>query len=256
MKEIVRAARTNCRANNVRTRHLILLGLAVLVMAGVAWYGGWSAFAHARDIERLFAPWRGNGMAGPLWCVALQALQVIIFFLPGEVLSFVAGYVFGTWHALAYSFVGIMAGSLFNFCLARALGRPTVARIITPSSLDKVDRLLSRNQGRLAIFSLFLFPLGPTDALCYGAGFSGMSLLEFAAINGTARIPALLANVYLGARAASHNYLFLIIASCLLLVAFVAYLWFVRYRNRRGAVAAIEMLSALGRSAGGAHFLP
>jgi uncharacterized membrane protein YdjX (TVP38/TMEM64 family) len=181
---------------------------------------------------------------------------VVIFFLPGEVLSFAAGYVFGTWHALAYSFAGIMAGSVFNFCLARAVGRPTVARILKPSRLDMVDHLLSGNQGRLAIFSLFLFPLGPTDALCYGAGFSGMSLLEFSAISGTARIPALLFNVYLGARAASHNYVFLVIAGFFLLTAFVGYPLLVRYKNQRRAAAAIELLSALGRSAGGAHFLP
>lgn len=256
MKQMLAAAKTRAKANNVRLERLILLGIAGLFLAGLAWYVGGHAFQHARDIERLFAGWRGNAFAGPLWCVALQALQVVVFFLPGEVLSFAAGYVFGTWHALAYSFAGIMAGSLFNFCLARAVGRPTMARFIKPSRLAMVDRLLSRNHGRLAIFSLFLFPLGPTDALCYGAGFSGMSLFEFAAINGTARIPALLANVYLGARAATHNFVFLIIAGLLLLAALVGYPLLARYRNGRAAAAAIELFSALGRSAGGAHFLP
>jgi uncharacterized membrane protein YdjX (TVP38/TMEM64 family) len=255
MKETVAAMGTKRRANSARTRHLVLLGLAGLFLAGLAWYVGWHAFQHAGDVEHLFAAWRGNGFAGPLWCVALQALQVVVFFLPGEVLSFAAGYAFGTWHALAYSFLGIMVGSLFNFCLARAVGRPAMARFIKPSRLALVDRLLSRNHGRLAIFSLFLFPLGPTDALCYGAGFSGMSLLEFAAINGTARIPALLANVYLGARAASHNFVFVIIAGLLLLAALVGYPLLVHYRNRRRTAAAIDLLSALGRSAGGAHFL-
>jgi uncharacterized membrane protein YdjX (TVP38/TMEM64 family) len=255
MKEAAATVKMAHKAINVRTSHLVLLGLATLLLGGLAWYVGWRAFEHAADIERLFAAWRGNSLAGPLWCVALQALQVVVFFLPGEVLSFAAGYVFGTWHALAYSFAGIMAGSLFNFCLARSLGRPTLARIIKPSSLNVVDRLLSRNQGRLAIFSLFLFPLGPTDALCYGAGFSGMSLLEFATINGTARIPALLFNVYLGARAASHNLGIVIIAGCLLLAVLFGYPLFVRYKNRRRAAAAIELLSALQRSAGGAQFL-
>jgi uncharacterized membrane protein YdjX (TVP38/TMEM64 family) len=230
MKEILVAAKTGCKAINLRVRSMILLGLGGLCLAGLAWYVGWSAFAHANDIERLFAFWRGNGLAGPLLCVALQALQVVVFFLPGEVLSFAAGYAFGTWHALAYSFAGIMAGSLFNFCLARAVGRPTVARMIKPSRLAMVDRLLAHHQGRLAIFTLFLFPLGPTDALCYGAGFSGMSLLEFAAINGTARIPGLLFNIYLGARAASHNYAFVILAALVTLAGIGSFFLYRHYK--------------------------
>jgi uncharacterized membrane protein YdjX (TVP38/TMEM64 family) len=250
MNEMVRAARTRCKANNVRTSHLILLGLAALLLAGMAWYVGWRAFQHAGDIERLFATWRGNGLAGPVWCVVLQALQVVVFFLPGEVLSFAAGYVFGTWHALAYSFTGIMAGSVFSFCLARAVGRPAVARIIRPSSLELVDRLLARNQGRLAIFSLFLFPLGPTDALCYGAGFSAMSLPEFAAINGTARIPGLFLNIYLGASAATHNFVFVVIAGALLLAVLAGYPLLARHKNRRRAAAAIERPCVSRRCAG------
>ncbi len=208
------------RARNARTRDLIFVILAALFLAGLAWLSGWGVFRHAGDVERLFAAWRGHGFAGPLWCVALQALQVVVFFLPGEILSFAAGYAFGTWHALAYSFAGIMAGSVFNFCLARAVGRPAVARIIKRSQLDHVDRLLAGNRGRFAIFTLFLFPMGPTDALCYGAGFSAMSLPEFAAISGVARIPGLLFNVYLGARAATRNSTFVILAGLAALAAF------------------------------------
>ena len=223
MKEMPEAIMTMWRTDTVLKRNMILVVLAALFVAGVAWLSGWGALGHAGDIQRLFAAWRSHGFAGPLSCIALQALQVVVFFIPGEVLSFAAGYAFGTWHGLLYSFAGIMAGSVFNFCLARAVGRSALSRIVKTSSLDRVDRLLGDGRGRFAIFTLFLLPMAPTDALCYGAGFTGMSLPEFAAISGVARIPSLLLNIYLGARAATHNWIFLILAGLLFLAVFTGY---------------------------------
>ena len=124
-------------------RDLLFAVLALLFLIGLTWLSGWGASRHARDVERLFAAWRGDGLAGPMWCIVLQALQVVFFFVPGEILSFAAGYIFGTWHGLAYSFAGIMMGSAFNFYLARVVGRPALARQHEPEAAvleDPVDK--------------------------------------------------------------------------------------------------------------------
>jgi uncharacterized membrane protein YdjX (TVP38/TMEM64 family) len=221
-------------------RDMIFAVLALLFLIGLTWLSGWGASRHARDVERLFAAWRGDGLAGPMWCIVLQALQVVFFFVPGEILSFAAGYIFGTWHGLAYSFAGIMAGSAFNFYLARVVGRPALARIIKPSSLDRVDRLFAGTNGKFAIFTLFLIPVGPKDALCYGAAFSGMSLPEFAAISGVARIPGLLFNTYLGADFSHFTSAFFVLTGLVALAIFVCLHLYRRYKANNAACMVTE----------------
>jgi uncharacterized membrane protein YdjX (TVP38/TMEM64 family) len=235
MKEILEARNTLRKAATVRARDLLFVVAGLLFVVGLAWTSRWLVSLHAVDLQRLAASWRGGGLAGPLWCIALQALQVVFFFIPGEVFSFAAGYVFGTWHGLAYSFAGITAGSAFNFYLARIVGRPALARIIKPSRLERVDRLLAGADGRFAIFTLFLVSIGPTDALCYGAGFSAMSLPEFAAISGVARIPGILFDTYLGARAATHNFGFVILAGLAGLAIFGSFYLYRRHKAPNNA---------------------
>jgi uncharacterized membrane protein YdjX (TVP38/TMEM64 family) len=212
---------------------LLFVATALLLML-LALLFAWGLWQRIGDAGRLAASWRAARIAGPLGCVGLQAFQVVFFFIPGEAISFAAGYVFGTWRGLAYSLTGIMLGSIFNFQLARAVGRPALARIVLPSSLERVDRLLEGARGRLAVFLLFLLPLGPKDALCYGAAFSDMSLPEFAAISGAARLPGLVFSVYLGTRAAHRNFVFVLVAGLMALAAAGALCLFRRHEAGRG----------------------
>lgn len=212
---------------------LVLAATTVLIFAFLAWV--FRCWHQAGSFEQLVASWRTAPFAGPLWCVALQALQVVSFFIPGEAISFTAGYVFGTWHGFAYSLAGITLGSAFNFHLARLVGRPVLSRIVRASSLERVDQLLAGSRGRRAIFLAFLFPLGPKDAFCYGAAFSGMSLPELAAISGSARFPGLLFSVYLGTNTAHRNFDFVIAAGLMALATAGA---FYLFRRRQTACIA------------------
>lgn len=212
-----------------RGRYQLLFAAAALLLILLALLFAWGLWERIGDAGRLAASWRAAKIAGPLGCVGLQAFQVVFFFIPGEAISFAAGYVFGAWRGLAYSFAGIMLGSIFNFYLARTVGRPALARIVKPSTLERVDRLLEGARGKLAVFLLFLFPLGPKDALCYGAAFSGISWPEFAVISGAARLPGLLFSVYLGTRAAHRNFVFVVVAVLTALAAAGAFYLFRRH---------------------------
>lgn len=234
-------------AESGRGGKLVLIASAVLILVFLAWLSG--EWKQAGSFHGLAASWR-NRPFGPLWCMALQALQVVLFFIPGEAISFAAGYVFGTWHALAYSMVGIMLGSAFNFHLARTLGRPLLTRIVKPSSLERADRLLVGAKGRLGIFLVFLFPFGPKDAFCYGAAFSGMSLAEFTAISGAARFPALLFSVYLGTSTAHRNFVLLATAGLVALATGGAFYLFRRHRAVRKLSTPVAKSQSVYSSAG------
>jgi len=175
---------------------------------------------------------RAGGLTGPLLCIAIQFVQVVIFFIPGEITQFAAGYVFGAWLGYLYSVIGIMLGSAFNFYFARVFGRPALEKFIRPATLDKIDAALNNAKGKSALFLLFLLPGLPKDAMSYAAGLSSMGLVEFVVISGLGRTPAMVLSILLGSQAYQKDYRRMIITAVASGLAVGAYFLYERRRKR------------------------
>ena len=213
---------------------LALLFIAVLAVGTyLLWRGG--VLAEISDKQRLVESLRAGGFRGPLLCIAAQFIQVVIFIIPGEITQVASGFVFGVWRGLLYSAIGILAGSGFNFYLARFVGRPTLEAFISPTTVAKIDRTFKKARTKSAMFLLFLLPGAPKDALCYAAGFSHMNVWEFLVISGLGRLPALFASTLIGSRAYHHDYISLTLTGLVLVMVVGGYYWYERQRNRREA---------------------
>ena len=188
-----------------RSRLWTAIAIAGLVAAlVVAWrYGGLVGLA---DHDQLVQWMRDKGPTGPLICMGIQFLQVVVFFIPGEITQIAAGYVFGAWWGFLYSTVGIFFGSAFDFGFARAVGRPAVRRLLGKKRLQQVDQLLRSRKGHAAVFLLFLLPGTPKDAMSYGAGLTLIRLPAFLALSVPARGPALLLSTLFGSEAYDRDY--------------------------------------------------
>lgn len=125
----------------------------------------------------------GYGPAGPLVFVVFQAVQVVIPVLPGG-LGCLAGVVlFGAWKGFWYNYIGICAGSLAAFAIARNCGRPLLYRMFPRSLIDRYDRWMEKD-GRFARWFAFLIfiPVAPDDYLCFLAGTTEISWKLYTAI--------------------------------------------------------------------------
>ena len=123
------------------------------------------------------------GTAGILLFVLFQAVQVVVPVLPGG-LGCLAGVVlFGPWQGFLYNYVGICAGSLAAFAIARSCGRPLLYRMFPAALIEKYDRW-SEEKGRFARWFAFLIfiPVAPDDYLCFLAGTTGISWQKYTAI--------------------------------------------------------------------------
>ena len=197
--------------------------LSLAVVLYVVWKRGW--LFRLADHEELVSWMRGDGHVGPLICIGIQFLQVVIFAIPGEVTQTAAGYVFGAWWGFAYSIIGILLGSAFNLGFARAVGRPVLRRILGARRLARADRKLQSDKGMVTLFVLYLLPGAPKDLMSYGAGLTELSLPVFVAITVPARAPALLLSTLFGSEAYNRDYvsMFWIALGALLLVSSGAY---------------------------------
>ncbi len=166
------------------------------------------------------AEWmRESGAWGPLICIAAQFVQVVVFFVPGEITQVAAGYVFGPWLGFLYSIVGIMLASATAFYLARIVGRPLFESVVGSKKLAKLDRAAESKRARLALFLLFLTPGAPKDMMSYGAGFSSFRLTEFVVITGLARTPAMLFSTLFGSQLYERDYTAMIITASVAVLA-------------------------------------
>jgi len=216
----------------------VFLFVLLLAAGGAAlWRSG--LLRSLSDRQHLINTWRAPGVKGPLLCIGVQFLQVVIFVIPGEITQFAAGYVFGGWLGFAYSVCGIMLGSAFNFFFARLVGRPVLEKIIRPETLHRIDASLNNAKGKSALFLLFLVPGMPKDAMSYGAGLSSISLVEFVIVTGLARSPALLFSIILGSQAYRGDYTAMIVTSLVAALAIGGYYLYERRRNRNRPPATV-----------------
>ena len=122
---------------------------------------------------------------GPLSFVGfifLQASQVIISPIPGEVTGLIGGFLYGKFLGIILSTIGLTAGSLIAFSLSKWLGRPFVEKFVKKETLDRYDYLL-HHKGAFLVFLLFLIPGFPKDILCYILGLGHLNTKEFLVIS-------------------------------------------------------------------------
>ena len=158
------------------------------------------------DYDELVKTMRAGGIRGPLICIAVQYVQVVIFFIPGEVTQFAAGNLFGAWAGFLYSWIGIMLGSASAYGFSRLAGRPVIQKIIGKKRLEKIDNALDTGKGRKALFLMFLLPGVPKDSLSFGVGLTDFRIGEFIALSGLGRAPAILFSTLIGSQYQERDY--------------------------------------------------
>ncbi len=133
--------------------------------------------------ERLRSLIAGAGAAGSVLFILLQAVGVVIPILPGGIGCLAGVLLFGAWKGFAFNYIGICAGSVLAFLIAKYLGRPVLHALFPEKTIRKYETWTSE-KGRFAklFAAAIVLPVAPDDFLCYMAGTTEMSLPKFTAI--------------------------------------------------------------------------
>src|SRR3989441_4392342 len=170
---------------------------------------------------------RWGGWA-PIVFIGIQAMQVIIAPIPGEVTGLLGGFVFGQWLGFLYSTIGLTIGSLGAFWVGRRLGATFVQGLVAPQVWERMGFLVEA-EGAILCFIIYLIPGLPKDIVCYLFGVSPMPFWVFTVVSTFGRIPGTWVLSTQGAHTAAGDYLEVILLTTLVLaVALPLY----HYRNR------------------------
>lgn len=120
------------------------------------------------------------GVFGPLVLTLIQVLQVVLPVLPGFLGCIVGAGLFGAAGGFWCNYIGISAGSMAAFLLARRFGVSLVQKMVPMEKYKRwVDWVNGRRSYTAVLFLAILLPLAPDDFLCYFSGLTGMSARRF-----------------------------------------------------------------------------
>lgn len=131
---------------------------------------------------------RHAGAWGPVALVAVMVLHGATF-VPAEVLTLAALWLYGPVWGLVYAWIGSMLSAYLSFYLARWIGRPLVARYVSDARLARLDALVA-GQGARGLFILRLIPLVSFNALNYAAGLTKLTFWQYTWATGLGILPA------------------------------------------------------------------
>lgn len=168
------------------------------------------------------------GSYGFLVYILLQVIQIVVFFIPGEVFQIAGGYIYGSLGGGILSLIGIAIGSSITFWIAHKFGKPFVHRILSKNNfwiLEKLDKLGSSKKQKkkinAVVFLLYLIPGVPKDILGYVCGISEISFRDFFIYSLVGRIPALFISVYFGEKFSKDNIPLLITIAVVMSILFL-----------------------------------
>ena len=215
-----------------------LLASVAVALAFVALYLFVREYASfITDAEALRLWLRQFGVLAPLVFVAIQALQVVVAPIPGQVVALVAGYLFGPFWGTVYSLTGVLIGSTIAFSLAKRYGRSFVEDVIHEDVVSRFDEFVD-TVGVPGLFAFVIIPGLPDDAICFLSGLTKWRLPTFLAVISVGRLPAYVFTVYAGGELANGRFLTAIALIALVVIASIV--GYYKQETVRNLIARIE----------------
>ncbi|MCX8021335.1 MAG: VTT domain-containing protein [Syntrophorhabdaceae bacterium] len=179
---------------------------------------------------------------GPLSSVVfifVQAFQVVLAPIPGEITGFIGGLLFGNTIGLIYSTIGLTLGSLGAFTITRTFGIKFVEKVVKKEYIDRFNDFVT-HKGLNITFVLFLLPGFPKDSLCYLLGLTRIKVVDFLFFNIFGRLPGTLMLTLQGNAVRNEKYKQFI---WLLIISLIAII--VLYLTRNHIIGVFSRLLAL-----------
>lgn len=143
-------------------------------------------------IERI----QQQGPLGVLILLGLQFVQVVVAFIPGEVVQAAAGMMYGPLWGSLIILLGCVISSAVIYGLVHRLGAPFVHAMVDGKYLEKFYEFERSGKLTAVVFVLFLIPGMPKDVFTYLVPLTDMRMRTFLIITTIGRIPGVVLTTF------------------------------------------------------------
>ena len=212
------------RATLFKFAGLVAFIVLMAIIVVVAWPYIADVFSEG-GVDRLVERVQNAGAAGVLIVLGMQFLQVVVAFIPGEVVQIAAGLMYGPLLGTLVILVGCVISSSVVYKLVHVLGAPFVQGMVSTDHLEKFRAFEASGKLDIIVFVLFLIPGMPKDVFTYIVPLTDMPYKKFIVLTTVGRIPGVVASTYAASGFASGEMVgpivVVVIAAVLALVAVV-----------------------------------
>ncbi len=156
-------------------------------------------FAKVNDRQGMKDVITNHGVWGVLLIVVVEAIQMIVVFIPAEFIQIAAGISYPWYFAILFCLVGIFCGATIIYVLVNVLN---LNRTIFYKSSKKLDDMVSRKKANVTtqtlMYLLFFMPIIPFGAICYFGSSTKMSYRRYIITCVTGVIPSILSSIVVG----------------------------------------------------------
>ena len=164
------------------------------------------------DPVKLKAYVEGLGFKGFVMMFFVQIAQIVVALIPGEVVEFVSGALYGCFGGLLFCLAGIIIGQTIIYQSVKIFGSNFVEKVAGSKIMNKYKFLQDEKKLKSLIFFLFFIPGTPKDMLTYIVPLTKVKLRDFILITTFARIPSVISSTFAGAAFKENDYFVLIIS--------------------------------------------
>ena len=209
----------------------LLLFLTVLILLTLLFTRIFAPYMRSSEQFRAFL--ETFGWKGRFILLGVQFLQVVIAFIPGEVVELGAGYAYGAIEGTLLCLIGVAASSAIVFLLTKKIGAPLAEAFISREKISELRFINSERKLKRLVFLLFFIPGTPKDVLTYFVGLTNLSLSQFLSLTLIARIPSVLSSTICGQMLGNKNYITALIVYAITGgISILGYLLYTRFLHR------------------------
>ncbi len=207
----------------IRIGDWITLASGVLVIGAVVAFAvwQWSNIVHIfsnpdelRTYVKSFKIW------APVAFVALYALQIVVAPIPGSIMNFAGGLLFGWTAGVLLSWVSCVIGAAVSIGIMRIFGRSLMRIFLSDEKIDKFDSYV-RTRGWVYLFLIYLVPNPIGDSVNYMAALSGIKFWRLLVMVAVGRLPSLMIGSLIGTQSIRFQTIHWIILGLALVVLLV-----------------------------------
>ena len=151
-----------------------------------------------RDLEGARALLAERGIQGALTVVLVEALQMVVVFVPAEFIQISSGLSYPFWAALLLCDAGVCLGATIIFVLVRVFRFQSAAYAKRRQRIDRLSAAVHERNTVLLLYLLFFMPIIPFGAICYYGSSTKLPYRKYILTVATGVVPSIVVSNLMG----------------------------------------------------------